>query len=171
MKGENDRPYQIISERRFKLGVERLATAPLDLIPCGARVWKSSPGAVGSVQHGELFRSYVQELTEVIPEARRIWNAIIADCEKRTESREEAMIEAIVFQPAGAAFDARVVAVVRKYWLACDLLNQKVAENERVSPQVFVLQWLIKEREQQAVEVLAGMPYWPIGLDRDGNWI
>jgi hypothetical protein len=81
------------------------------------------------------------------------------------------MAEALVFQPAGAAFDARVVAVVRKYWLACDVLNQKVAEDVRISPQVFLLEWLLREREQEALEVLAGMPYWPIGMDPNGNWV
>lgn len=160
----------VISEKRLRLGIHRLLASPLDLAPCGARVWPPRRGNTGSSRHRDLFESYLSDLGEVIPEARRVWHRVLEECRKTAEDETQAVRQAIAFAPAGAAFDARVVWVIRKYWLACDSLNAGVSDDERVSPQVFTLQWLIDVGYRDAVEVLAGMPYWPVGLDSDGNW-
>lgn len=166
-----DSRLSIISPGRRDLGLHRLMSSPLDVVRCGAHAWTTGEGR-GSELHQELFHAYVAELKEVVPEARRIWLEIIDDCERRTRDRASAMAEAVGFAPAGAAFDARVVHVVRKYWLACDALNRRTkAQEQKVSPQAFMLQWLVDIRYQDAVEVLAGMPYWPLGLDETGNWV
>ena len=161
----------IITEARLKLGLERLLTAPLDLKGCGARIYADTVRAHQPSEHKYLFQAYTKELKEVIPEARRIWRAIVAECLKKAHDPERATVDALNFQPAGSAFDGRVIAVVRKYWLACDSLNSRIEENIRVSPQVFLLAWLVEVDYREAVEVLAGMPYWPIGLDQDGKWV
>jgi len=171
MNPHYDRHEPIISEQRLRLGIQRLLAAPLDLVRCGARAWSPKAEQVGSTEHKKLFALYVSDLREVIPEARRIWYAIVEECQESTEDHETATLDALAFAPAGAAFDGRVVAVIRKYWLACDRLNQQTDERERVSPQAFLLQWLLDMHYTDAVEVLAGMPYWPIGLDLDGNWV
>ena len=170
MSYQNSEAIPIITEARLKLGLERLINSPLDLRRCGARVWDQDMNSDKS-HHWSLFNSYVHELREVIPEARKVWRAIIIDCQSRNDNIEKAMLEALRFQPAGAAFDGRVIAVVRKYWLACDALNSKLQTNQKVSPHIFLLSWLIDAGYSDAAEVLAGMPYWPIGLDRDGNWV
>lgn len=161
----------LISEKRLKLGIDRLLKAPLDLKRYGALVLENSAPADRSPQQRLLFQAYMGDLRQVIPEARRIWNCILADCFERTKDREKATIQALNFQPAGAAFDGCVVGIIRQYWLACAELNKRLPEEERVSPQTFLLSWLIDARYDDAVEVLAGMPYWPIGLNKAGEWV
>ena len=38
-------------------------------------------------------------------------------------------------------------------------------------PEEFLLRWLVTDRLDELAEFLAGMPYWPIGMDEDGNWV
>jgi hypothetical protein len=161
---------QIITPQWREQGVQRLLSSPRDLLSCGARV-VIPEAASGSTRHAALFQQYLAALREVIPEARRVWLAIIDQCQQSIPDRDKAMLAALRFQPAGAAFDGRVVGVVREYWLACDRINQEVDEHERVSPEVFLLKWLIVSSFADAVDVIAGMPYWPIGLDSAGNWV
>jgi hypothetical protein len=162
---------QIITPEWREQGVQRLLSSPRDLLSCGARIVIASASASGSTRHAALFQQYLEALREVIPEACRVWLAIIDQCQKSIPERGKAMLAALRFQPAGAAFDGRIVGVVRDFWLACDRTNQEVDEHERVSPEVFLLEWLIAARSADAVDVIAGMPYWPIGLDSAGNWV
>jgi hypothetical protein len=62
-------------------------------------------------------------------------------------------------------------AVVREYWLKCDDVNQKTRAEERVAPEDFLLRWLADNGRDELAEFLAGMPYWPIGMDEDGRWV
>lgn len=165
-----DSTWVIVPAHR-EAGIKRLMRSPLDLVSLGARVWTDPEGQTGAPAHRALFEAYREALDRVIPEARRIWLAMIDEAQKKIPDRLEALRNVLGFQPAGAAFDARVTAVVRKFWLAVDALNATVAPGERVSPQHFVLEWLIRARQDAAVDVLAGMPFWPIGLDVDGNWV
>ena len=162
---------RIIPERALAAGIERLLASPHDLEVCRPDALKVDLGGRGSSRHGKLFDDYVQSLQRVIPEARRIWLAIIERCHQSTGDADKAMLEAFRFQPAGAGFDSRVVGVIRAYWLACDEMNAGLLIQERVPPQVFLLQWLIDCRDKDAVEVIAGLPYWPIGLDHAGRWV
>jgi len=164
-------PDSIITEQMLRRGVERLLSAPLDLARGGARVWGSQRSPIEAPRHRELFQRYIVELVPVITDARRTWNAVIEQFQQRTGDREKARRAALMRLPAGAAFDGCVVAVIRKYWLACDALNSQVPPDERVSPQDFLLRWLIDQGYSSAVEVVAGMPYWPIGLDEKANWV
>jgi hypothetical protein len=41
-----------------------------------------------------------------------------------------------------------------------------------VPPQVFLFGWLVSEGgHDEWVEVMTAMPYWPIGLSEQGEWI
>lgn len=168
MATDND---SIIVPAHLEAGILRLLAAPLDLADCGARVWADPPGHTGSGEHRRLFAAYLGALDRVVPEARRIWLAVIADVQTKIPDRRAAMLNALQFQVAGAAFDGCVIAVIRQFWLECDRLNDEVSSHERVAPQHFVLDWLVRAGKRDAVEVLGGMPYWPIGLDRDGRWV
>jgi hypothetical protein len=164
-------PGPIITEQMLRRGLERLLSAPLDLARSGARVWDSRRSPRETPQHRELFQRYVAELAPVVTEARRTWNAMVERFQEGTGDFEKARRAALMRLPAGPAFDGCFVAVIRKYWLACDALNSQVPPEERVSPQDFLLRWLIDQGYQAAVEVVAGMPYWPIGLDDEANWV
>ena len=103
--------------------------------------------------------------------ALAFWRPLIVAKKTAERSEQEAARAAWMRRPAGPASYPGMVALVREYWLACDALNRKCAEEERVPPWTFLLSWLMDESHYEAVGVLACMPYWPIGLDEDGNWV
>jgi hypothetical protein len=114
---------------------------------------------------------YQEEVIYVTEIALDFWEEILEGCKLGSSDDAQAIRKAWINRPAGPAAYPGLVALIREYWLACHSINQQVAENERVPPWVFLLGWLIDAGDEQAVSVLACMPYWPIGLDRDGNWV
>ena len=63
----------------------------------------------------------------------------------------------------------RVVAVVRKYWLACDALNRRHPE-QAIEPPDFLVSFL-RRKDPSLALFISEMPYWPIGKDNEGNWV
>ena len=72
---------------------------------------------------------------------------------------------------AGPAACSEIIWTVRKFWLECAKLNANHPTEMRVIPEVFLLQWLADDNQDEWVKVLSGMPYWPIGIDESGNWV
>lgn len=64
--------------------------------------------------------------------------------------------------------DPKVVAVVRKYWLACDALNRR-SPGSTVDPARFLVDWA-RTRSPALADLVAGLSYWPLGIDEAGNW-
>jgi hypothetical protein len=156
--------------RDWRIGVQRLLEAPLDLAMSGAPVWRYVQ-MPRPIRHVQLFEAYLGELNVVIPEAQGWWSGSLSKHQQRLGSLDEAMRLVWFNRPAGPASYPNVVGVVRRYWLACDALNREAAEvTQRVPPEIFLLQWLVEEEDMEAVRVLAGMPYWPVGLDAEGHW-
>jgi hypothetical protein len=142
----------------------------LTLKASGAQVWIPEPGLKGSARHQALFREYREEAEHVTAVALEWWEDTI-DAPQGGPPDQKAVREAWECRPAGPASFPGLVALVRDFWLACDRLNQEVAEDERVPPWTFLLGWLLDGSHEQCVSVMVCMPYWPIGLDRDGNWV
>lgn len=44
-------------------------------------------------------------------------------------------------------------------------------EEMSVPSEVLLLHWLLDGRHDSWIEALTCMPYWPIGLDGEGNWV
>jgi hypothetical protein len=157
---------------RISKGIQRLLTAPLDLLPCGAPVWRSGHGFRVSQSHRAMFLRYRGEVDLVTGVALRWWEETLEARKELGPNERQAIREAWIARPAGPASFPGLVSLVRDFWLSCHALNTQCDVEDRVPPEVFLLQWLIEDGDyQQAVNVLACMPYWPIGLDRDGNWV
>jgi hypothetical protein len=155
----------LITKSRLKKGVKRLMDSPMDLALSGAPVWGYEVPVSGSAAHKQLFAAYVKELKKATVVAKEWWNEM---AEAAKDEGDE--LEAWRTRPAGPASDPGFVALIRKYWLACDSMNKKVKAAERVPPEVFLLRWPFDAGHIESVEVIACMPYWPIGLDKEGNW-
>jgi hypothetical protein len=154
----------------MRRGTRRLLQAPLTLEIGGAPV--SGPqGGAASLRHRALFEEYREEVDFVTAAALQWWNETLTARKEIASDPAEAVRNAWIDRPAGPASYPGVVALVRDYWLACHELNKDVAEPERVPPWTFLLEWLLDGQYDQCVSVLACMPYWPVGLDRDGNWV
>ncbi len=71
---------------------------------------------------------------------------------------------------AGPASLPLVVWFIRSSWLAADRANRALPPEDRVPPEHVLLGWLVDAGLDEYVRLLTCMPYWPIGLDADGNW-
>ena len=161
----------LITKRRRQEGVARLLQAPADLIHSGAPVFALPPDGKGSAAHRQLFSRYARDMNRRSKEALEWWEETVESAVEEAGNRKRGTDEAWMMRPAGPAACPVMVALVRQYWLACHQQNGLVPVAQRVPPEVFLLQWLIDAGKDDAVEMLACMPYWPIGMDHEGAWV
>lgn len=155
----------------ISLGVDRLLSAPQDL-PAAMKIegnYLIDERLSG--KHQLLFTQYVQMLSEAVKKAVSWWNSLVEIRMRRGETKEEAIRENYRLRPAGPASYPEIVWVVRKFWLECDQLNRLASPDQRIPPEMFLLKLLQSKESEKLIAVLSGMPYWPIGLDKEGNWV
>jgi hypothetical protein len=149
-------------------GVRRLLEQPADV--AGRLDAKRRRGfRDASNRHRELFEIYQGDMKTAYGVAAPWWSATIEALAREEElDHEEAVEASFDSRLAGAASHPNVVWLIRSYWLVCEEANAEV--KRQVDPEVFLLQWLIDAGETELVRLIACMPYWPIGLDENGNW-
>ncbi|MFD2169494.1 hypothetical protein [Tumebacillus lipolyticus] len=150
----------------------------------------------------KLFASYTAELGQAVADEVGRRDRIRERNRTSYASEEELekwMTEA--WQPI--AYSGRVIAVLRKYWIACDRLNAQfeamdleaeldegseeassvqeearlTAEDEDsffdgmtyVNPLDFAVDWLSDEYDQ-LYKIISKLPYFPIGIDEQGQY-
>jgi len=121
-----------------------------------------------SSQHEALLSEYERELDAAVRlalEERETKIHSIEELEGIDESRARERLEA-----APIASDGFVVAVVRKFWLALDELNRSLPVEQRVEAESF-LDDALRARNRDLGEVIAALPYWPVGQDASGRWV
>jgi hypothetical protein len=158
---------------RYHKAIARLMEAPRDLADSVVVHCRYSDKiAQGTERHRREFAAYLGELPDVTDVALEWWEETLAARKLEFGDTPETIHRAWLDRPAGPASFPGLVALVRDFWLVCDEVNRAVPEEVRVPPEQFLLAWIIDNRGyENAVEVLACMPYWPIGLDREGNWV
>ena len=65
-----------------------------------------------------------------------------------------------------------VLAVIRKYYFACQALNDRLAETKNPAeeyPHVFVTDMLMEDGTDDLGAFVYGLPGLPIGIDSDGD--
>lgn len=159
---------EVMTPDRIEEGVKRLLSAPRDLMRCGVTACPTGQDVTGTGEHRVLFADYEEILEVVTDVALEYWDEII---EAAAQYSDDAMRESWINRPAGPASFPGLVALIRDYWLLCDAANQRINYHERVPPEIFLLSWLCDGKHVDQVKVLSAMPYWPIGLDYEGNWI
>jgi hypothetical protein len=151
-------------------GIYRLLNGPQD-IEGGTPVSDYNGGVEGA--HPDLqkvFEAYRTGYPFFYPHADRWWKGCIAAEEYGDRTRDEAIDAAYDRRLAGPASAPEFVWFIRFFWLRCDAQNKKLPLEQRVSPQVVLLKWLIDAGEHDYVSLVTCMPYWPIGLDEHGEW-
>lgn len=151
-------------------GIRRLTGAPTDLYGTIPDQGIGRPVAEATHAHQKLYSEYVSDFRQAYEIAETWWQDCVDACASRTGRRAEAIDQAFAKRLAGPASAPEVVWFVRTYWLAFAELNQRLSAAERVPPQHALLQWLIDDGLGDYVTLLTCMPYWPIGLDENGNW-
>ncbi|MBZ9961174.1 hypothetical protein FJ959_22970 [Mesorhizobium sp. B2-2-4] len=158
----------ILTQHRREQNIRRLLEAPDDLMLSGAPLAGSAVPQPGAPPHRELFATYLDQLRPHVERVASDWQEAMTYQTVRLGSPEAARDFLTQEYPAGPAADMHFIAVVRKFWLACDALNDGGAES--VDPPIFLLAWVIEAGENLCVEVLASQPYWPVGLSKEGRW-
>lgn len=150
------------------IGLRRLLSAPKDVVPPGPggpRRQDEAPKA-----YGALFSAYLTDMLEVFQVASEIWEADIDGLTAGGMTVGQAIESKLDEGAAGPANHPAVVWLVRRYWLECVALGARHPPADRVLPEVFLLEWLADAGHTDFVTLLTAMPYWPIGLDENGNW-
>lgn len=117
-----------------------------------------------------LFGSYLQLIRQACTDAESWWSGTIAAQRAKGLSESDAISKAFDDRMAGPASDPKVVWIVRLVWLECMNRNSGLEPAQCIRPEILLLQWLIDAGETELVRLVACMPYWPIGLDENGNW-
>lgn len=153
---------------RHDEGRQRLLEQPHDIIPRDpARRGGRLAGAGQRARR--LFGYYRADLRTAFDIAAPWWEATIAAQESLGLSRADAVRASFEKRAAGAASHPKLVWIVRSYWLKCGALTEGPAE-DFVYPEEFLILWLEEAGEDELVRLICCMPYWPIGLDAQGNW-
>jgi hypothetical protein len=151
------------------------------------------------MNHLKLLALYAEELSTAKLIAEIWWEKLLKvnGIEGETTTVHRSNLD--LRWPEGAASHPRVLAAIRKYWLACDALNQsrnlefldntaqpepvytlqfeheitpsadEIVVDNFVDPHIFVSEWLIDEYDDLA-SFIGRLSYWPIGLDDQDNY-
>jgi hypothetical protein len=151
-------------------GIYRLLNCMLDIDAHAPWYRSDKSQAAAAEEYRQIFDAYCQLIRQAASEAIPWWEDTVAAREAEGLSREDAIAAAFNDRMAGAASDPRVVWIVRVIWLECANRNRMKPPEERVRPEYLMLQWLIDAGESELVRLIACMPYWPVGLDENGEW-
>jgi hypothetical protein len=114
----------------------------------------------------------LQAAKDVAPDYALRWYQSLIDVEEERVDDHKLAAQAVKERwPVGAVAQGRVIAVIRKYWLECAALNLQLKDSEKLAPEDFVLERLMVKGPEKLARFLSPLPYWPIGLDREGNWV
>jgi hypothetical protein len=129
--------------------------------------------------HEELFGDYVSELIEAKEAAEWWWKKLVSSERRRHQDPDASLASLRRRWPMGPASHPYVLAIIRKYWLACDELNEAIElrraqaiapvsdDEEPVSPPVFLCEFLLDGEHEKLAAFIAPLNYWPIGMDDD----
>ncbi|MBZ9683631.1 MULTISPECIES: hypothetical protein [unclassified Mesorhizobium] len=150
--------------------VRQLLGAPKDLYGEIRDQGQEKPLADATEAHRRLYAQYVADFATAYEVGDAWWQdcveAFVLDGYKKAEAVDLAYDKRL----AGPASAPEVVWFFRTYWLSFDELNGDLPPADRVPPQTAMLAWLVEDGRKDYVRLLTCMPYWPIGLDENGNW-
>lgn len=117
-------------------------------------------------KYDELFQDYVFELIKAVIEEKERFERICMINQDKFESKQE--LEKWIQEIFGPISNqGRIIAVFREYWLKCEELN--MLGEGYANPRNFVTDWLLGT-QQELYEIIKSMPYYPIGIDEEGNY-
>lgn len=148
----------------------RLMEAPRDVSTASVYAGTQPSHGDAHVRYSALYSNYVSNFHGIFEEVVEDWEASLDELIEEGATLENAIQSKIENCAAGPAESKLLVWLVRKYWLDCEEIGKGLDPEARVRPEVLLLRWLADDGHDQFVELLTAMPYWPIGLDEDGNW-
>jgi hypothetical protein len=121
--------------------------------------------------HAALHTEYVRDLRKAKQWAESWWQSVIKTETTRAENAAAAERQVRARFPGRPVGHGSVIAALRKYWLACDSINETSPPDEWMAAEEFLLGTLVGSPDQDLAEFLADLQYWPIGMDANGRWV
>lgn len=151
-------------------------------------------------RHRQLLLKYVAELLAAKSCADIWWDQLISTSDTRSTGPGSHQANVAKRWPDGPASHPRVLAVVRKYWLACDALNQAIdsdSDDGEPSPdKIYTLETVEEATGKQFNDVdeenfvdphifvsewlvdeyedlaafVGQLSYWPVGMDEQERY-
>ena len=122
--------------------------------------------------HEKLLQEYADSLRVAKDAAEEWWEALLASETRKTGDREQALHNVQQRWPYGPAAHPLVLAVIRKYYFACEALNNRLAATKNSSeeyPHVFVTDMLMEDGTDDLGDFIGALPGLPIGINADGD--
>lgn len=123
-------------------------------------------------RHDKLFCKYADDMKKAKLASETWWKELIVSETKKVGARDIAIEHIKQRWPLGPASHPYVVAVLRKYWLACEELNQEITnlgddseDDEPESPIIFLCDYFFDGKHDKLAAFIAPLNYWPIGTD------
>ena len=149
-------------------------------------------------RHEAMRTQYVQELREAIADVRTWWEDLVNETVSATGSRVAAAAVLERRWTVGPSAHPRILAVIHKYYIACEDLNLRLRKEWRrgpeaqephkftlesasatptgepdapVPPGVFVGESLVSADTQDLATIIGYLRYWPVGVDSTGQFV
>jgi hypothetical protein len=124
-------------------------------------------------EYDDLFAAYVTALRGAKRDAEQWWTDAVE--KEAAAGGPESGIEGLRRRwPLGLAAHPRVIAVYREFYLTCETLTEEREadagpDTRLVDAGTLVTEWLLSPDTADLAELIAQLPYAPIGLDEEGN--
>ena len=124
-------------------------------------------------KYKELFHQYAEELDEAVTFEEERIEGVRGRLVGEGKSEEE--VEKVIRKRCDPlCCSGRVIAVFRKYWLKChelNVLNEESQTDLYVNPKDFTVDWLTTDGDPYDLfAIIDDMPYYPIGVDENGDY-
>lgn len=123
-----------------------------------------------TTRHERLYRAYATELRKAKTATEKWWRQLVASETAKEGAREAALARLEERWPLGPAAHPWVLAVLRKYWIACEQQNREIAalgddagDDEAESPIVFLCEYFLDGKNEKLAVFISPLNYWPIG--------
>lgn len=165
-----DVPDTEIVRHDVQLGRLRLHMIPKDFRDPNDPTCALPPLLKCPASHAAAHADWLAEARWATDQAIEWWRSVVEGFREPKMSWADAAKATYRQWPSGPASSEYVVSVVRRHWLASEKINLGLSADDKVLSEDFLLGTLDPQIHSRIVLVLTAMPYWPIGLDENGNW-
>ncbi len=119
-----------------------------------------------------LFRQYKAELRALYDELTKARDAVVELIAQDEGIDLEAARERHDVEEGPLVHEPRVIHLIRKYWLeVARLKDERYPKGlDFLEPLTFLVEDLEDDDEEELVDFLTEIAYWPIGLDENNKW-
>lgn len=119
-----------------------------------------------------LFEEYKKELRALYDDLVKEEDTAVKKTMDKGDINEDKARTQVLAERGPLVHNGRAIYLIRKYWLELARLEkERLAQDESfLEPLTFLVDDLIDEDENDLVDFLTQIAYWPIGLDENNEW-